>query len=57
MLKYMDEPCLVGHSDGIDPMIILAGRISRMMGPLLEYMSNPEHQWSAMLGIPYGTHL
>jgi hypothetical protein len=57
MLKYMDELGLLDRSDGIDPMIILDGHISRMIGPFLEYVNNPQHQWSAMLGIPYGTHL
>jgi hypothetical protein len=38
-------------------IIILDGHISRMMGPFLEYVNNPEHRWSAILGIPYGTRL
>jgi hypothetical protein len=57
MLKYMDELCLIDRSEEIDPMIILDGHISTMMGQFLEYVNNPQHRWSAMLCIPYGTHL
>jgi hypothetical protein len=57
MLEYMDEVGFTDRSGGIDPMIILDGHISRMMGPFLEYVNNPQHQWRTMLGISYGTHL
>jgi hypothetical protein len=57
MLKYMDERGAIGRSDGIDPMIILDGHISRMMGPFLDYINHPDHIRGAMLGIPYSTHL
>jgi hypothetical protein len=57
MLKFMDELGIIDHIDEIDSMIILDGHISRMMGPLLKYMNNPEHRSSAMIGIPEGTHL
>jgi hypothetical protein len=57
MLEYRDELGLIDRSDGIYTMIILDVHISRMMGPFLEYVNNPKHRRSAILGIPYGTHL
>jgi hypothetical protein len=52
MLKYMDAWGVIDQSDGIDPMIIVDVHSSRMMGAFLDYVNNPEHRWSAMLGIP-----
>jgi hypothetical protein len=57
MLNYMDELGLIERSDRIYPMVIFDGRISRIMGPFLEYVNNLQHWWRAMLDIPYGTHL
>jgi hypothetical protein len=51
------EKVFIDRSDGIDATIIPDGHISRMMGPFLEYLNNPQHRWSAMLGIPCDTHL
>jgi hypothetical protein len=43
MIIYMDERGVIDQSDGIDPMIILDGHISRMMGTFLDYTNHPEH--------------
>jgi hypothetical protein len=40
MLKYNDEVGIIDHSDAIDPMSMLDGHISRMMGPFLESFNN-----------------
>jgi hypothetical protein len=53
----MDDHIVFDQSDGADPMLIVDGHISRMMGPFLEYVNDPEHRWSGMRGIPYGTQL
>jgi hypothetical protein len=57
MLKWMDDLEIFEQSDSVDPMFIVDGHISRMMGPFLEYVNDPVHRWSAMLGIPYVTNL
>jgi hypothetical protein len=41
MLKYMDERGVIDRSDGIDPIIILDGHISRMMPTFLDYSTHP----------------
>jgi hypothetical protein len=38
-------------------MLIVDRHSSIIMGPFLDYVNDPTHRWSGVIGIPYGTHL
>jgi hypothetical protein len=52
MLKWMDGRKLFNGCDGVDPLLIVDRHSSRMMGPFLKFVNDPEHLWNAMLDIP-----
>jgi hypothetical protein len=56
-LKWMDDREVCDPSDGVDPILIVDGHSSRMMGPFLKYVNDHEHRWNIMLGVSYGIHL
>jgi hypothetical protein len=52
-LKLFDED----RKKGLRPYVILDGHQSRFDVEFLSYMNSPEHRWSVVIGVPYGTAL
>jgi hypothetical protein len=42
---------------GFKPYVILDGHMSRFHLEFLQYINNPSHPWSVVIGVPYGTSL
>jgi len=56
MLAHMDKTGIFAWDTGPPaPFLILEGHGSRFDLLFLEYINNPEHNWSVCIGVPYGT--
>jgi hypothetical protein len=56
-LRRMDELNLFPRVDNKKPFLLLDGHDSRFDLQFLSYIRDPNHPWSACIGLPYGTHL
>ena len=57
MLRYMDELALFPRTNDLMPLLLLDGHGSRFDLEFLQHINNKDHEWSACIGVPYGTHL
>ena len=57
IVKTLDTLDIFDRSTGIKPVLLLDGHGSRMELPFLQYINNPLHLWSALIGVPYGTSM
>jgi hypothetical protein len=56
-LKHMDRLELSDRSDGICPFLLLDGHGSHFELPFVEYITDPTHEWTVCIGVPYGTSM
>ena len=57
ILVTLDKLQVYNRTEGKLPCVLLDGHGSRFRLPFLNYMSNPLHEWCAVIGVPYGTVL
>jgi hypothetical protein len=56
-LKHMDRLELFDRSYGICPFFLLHGYGSLLELPFVEYITDPAHEWTVFIGVPYGTSM
>lgn len=57
IVKTLDSLDLFDRSNGKRPFFLLDGHGSRFELPFLQYINDKNHEWSACIGVPYGTSL
>ena len=59
MLQTLDEMNIIPRSKEktVKQFVLLDGHCSQLEMPFLRYFNNPEDQWIAYIGVPYGTVL
>ena len=57
MLKWIDMYYLQRTPSSPTPCLILDGHSSRFEIPFLSYVTNSEHKWYLLIGIPYVTSI
>jgi hypothetical protein len=57
MLRYVGKLEVFDRSDGVPPIAILDGHISRFWSEYLDYCNDERHLWTPMIGIPYASNL
>ena len=57
ILATLDKLEVYERKDGIIPCVLLDGHGSRFGLPFLQYITDPEHEWCVVIGVPYGTAL
>ena len=57
ILAELDLHGAIERKNGVKPFLLLDGHGSRFELPFLEYITNPDHEWVVVIGVPYGTAL
>ena len=58
ILKWIDHYNIFERGANLPtPCVLLDVHSSRLELPFLKYTTNPNQQWSALIGIPYGTSI
>ena len=48
---------VIERKNGVQPFLLLDSHDLRFELPFLEYITNPDHEWVVVIGVPYGTAL
>jgi len=59
VLRTLDETQIFDEDreNGVKPLMLVDGHGSRFELPFLRYISNDTHEWTVVIGVPYGIAL